>query len=130
MTSDLAQEAPLTNGTALDVEAGDAQHQVSRELSRMGTWYDITSERRPQASWQFPSSERGGCDESWSGGRTGTTTDSRAPRRSCASSRPPRTSRPGRRVESIHPGCWETVRRHPSQSTRPCCACGPWHLSG
>src|SRR4029434_9656035 len=37
MTSDLAQEAPLTNGTALDVEAGDAQHQVSRELSRMGT---------------------------------------------------------------------------------------------
>src|SRR4030095_12407104 len=37
MTSALAQEAPLTNGTALDVEAGDAQHQVSRELSRMGT---------------------------------------------------------------------------------------------
>src|SRR6266403_988998 len=31
-------------------------------ISRMGTWYDVTSERRPQASWQFPSSERGGYD--------------------------------------------------------------------
>jgi hypothetical protein len=31
-------------------------------IRRMGTWYDVTSERRPQASGQFPSSERGGYD--------------------------------------------------------------------
>jgi len=26
----------------------------------MGTWYDVTSKGRPQASWQLPSSEGGG----------------------------------------------------------------------
>ncbi len=29
-------------------------------ISRMGTWYDVTSEGCSQASWQFPSSEGGG----------------------------------------------------------------------
>jgi hypothetical protein len=29
-------------------------------ISRMGTWYDVTSERCSQASGQFPSSEGGG----------------------------------------------------------------------
>jgi hypothetical protein len=88
---------------------GPAQPVCTRTLSdrstnpihRMCTWYDVTSERRPQASRQFPSPERGGYDYSLSGSRTGPTTDPRTPRRSCASSRPPRTSRPGRRSRAF-----------------------------
>jgi|SRR5215510_1112679 len=34
--------------------------RAASPIRRMDTWYDITSEGRPQASWQFPSSEGGG----------------------------------------------------------------------
>jgi len=33
----------------------------------MGTWYDVTSKGRPQASWQLPSSEGGGYGYGLSG---------------------------------------------------------------
>src|SRR5262249_56493407 len=89
--------APPTNGATTRL----TERTTASPITRMNTWYDITGARRPQAARQFPSSEGGGYGYSRSGGRTGTTTDVRAPRRSRASSRQPRTSRPGRRVESI-----------------------------
>src|SRR4029434_3313728 len=61
------------------VKLPHAARTIARPISRMGTWYDITSERRPQASWQFPSSEGGGYGYSQLGGTTGETCDLRAP---------------------------------------------------
>src|SRR3989442_9056037 len=48
---------------AAGAKAGNmAAASIAGRTFFMGTWYDVTSERRPQASWQFPSSERGGYD--------------------------------------------------------------------
>ncbi len=38
----------------------ERERPTASPISRMGTWYDVTSERCSQASWQFPSSEGGG----------------------------------------------------------------------